>query len=165
VKSYQGGECVGEYVLPADGVRNQVFSPPGMPRPARQPQNRKQPAQEEEKRLRAMSATVDSYLNFALHSGVQAPRFLRDLYALSCRVTAAVFIETIERALHYRITDIETLRRIARLSITQQEFQFSAVEVDENFRQREAYQQGHLTDAPDFDLYDQLLDDKEGADG
>jgi hypothetical protein len=67
--------------------------------------------------------------------------------------------------LRYRITDIETLRRIARLSITQQEFQFSGVEVDENFRQREAYQQGHLTDAPDFDLYDQLLDDKEGADG
>jgi hypothetical protein len=165
LKIYQRGQCVAEYVLPADGVRNQVFSPPGMPRPARQPQNRKQPAQEEEKRLRAMSATVDSYLNFALHSGVQAPRFLRDLYALSCRVTAAVFIETIERALHYRITDIETLRRIARLSITQQEFQFSAVEVDENFRQREAYQQGHLTDAPDFDLYDQLLDDKEGADG
>src|SRR5258708_23213143 len=165
LKIYQRGQCVAEYVLPADGVRNQVFSPPGMPRPARQPQNRQQPAQEEEKRLRAMSATVDSYLNFALHSGVQAPRFLRDLYALSCRVTAAVFLETIERALHYRITDIETLRRIARLSITQQEFQFSAVEVDENFRQREAYQQGHLTDAPDFDLYDQLLDDTEGADG
>jgi hypothetical protein len=33
-------------------------------------------------------------------------------------VTTAVFMETIERALRYRITDIETLRRIARLSIT-----------------------------------------------
>jgi transposase len=165
LKIYQRGQCVAEYALPADGVRNQVFSPPGMPRPARQPQNRKQPAQEEEKRLRAMSATVDSYLNFALHSGVQAPRLLRDLYALSCRVTTAVFMETIERALRYRITDIETLRRIARLSITQQEFQLSEVAVDESFRQREAYQQGHLTDTPDFDLYDQLLDDKEDADG
>jgi len=57
-----------------------------------------------------MSATVDSYLNFALRTGVQAQRFLRELYALSCRVTVAVFIETIERALRYRITDIETLR-------------------------------------------------------
>jgi hypothetical protein len=165
LKIYQRGQCVAEYMQPADGVRNRVFSPEGMPRPARQPQNRKQPAQEEEKRLRAMSATVDSYLNFALHSGVQAPRLLRDLYALSCRVTTAVFMETIERAQRYRITDIETLRRIARLSITQQEFQLSEVEVDESFRQREAYQQGHLTDTPDFGLYDQLLDDKEDADG
>jgi hypothetical protein len=136
-----------------------------MPRPARQPKNRKRPAQGEEKHLRAMSATVDGYLNFALHAGVQPQRFLRELFALSRRMTAAVFIETIERALHYRITDIETLRRIARLSISQQEFQLSGVEVDESFRQREAYQEGHLTDAPDLGLYDQMLDDQEDNDG
>jgi transposase len=166
LKIYQHNQCVAEYALPADGIRNHVFSPEAMPRPARQPNNRKQPAQEEEKRLRAMSATVDGYLNFALHAGVQPQRFLRELFALSCRVTAAVFIETIERALRYRISDIETLRRIARLSISQQEFQFPGVEVDESFRQREAYQQGHLTDAPDLDLYDQMLDDdQEGNHG
>jgi transposase len=165
LKIYQRGQCVAEYALPADGVRNQAFSPEGMPKPPRQPRNRKQPAQEEEKRLRAMSASVDAYLNFALHAGVQAQRFLRELFALSRRMTAAVFVETIERAGHYRITDIETLRRIARLSISQQEFQLSGVEVDESFRQREAYQQGHLTDAPDFGLYDQMLDEQEGNDG
>jgi transposase len=165
MKIYQRGQCVAEYALPADGVRNHVFSPEGMPQPARQPKNRKQPAQEEEKRLRAMSTTVDGYLNFALHAGVQPQRFLRELFALSRRMTAAVFIETMSRALHYRITDIETLRRMARLSISQQEFQLSGVEVDESFRQREAYQQGHLTDAPDFGLYDQMLDDEEGNDG
>ena len=165
LKIYQRRQCVAEYALPADGVRNHAFSPEGMPKPARQPKNRKQPAQEEEKRLRAMSATVDGYLNFALHAGVQAQRFLRELFALSCRVTAAVFIETIERAVRYRITDIETLRRIARLSISQQEFQISGVEVDESFRQREAYQQGHLTDAPDRGLYYQMLDYQEGNDG
>jgi hypothetical protein len=162
---YQHRQCVAEYALPADGIRNHAFSPAGMPRSARQPRNRKQPAEEEEKRLRAMSATVDGYLNFALHAGVQPQRFLRELFALSGRVTAAVFLETIERALHYRITDTETLRRIARLSISQQEFQVGGVEVDESFRQRDTYQQGHLTDAPDFGLYDQMLDDKEGNDG
>ena len=165
LKIYQRGQGVAEYALPPDGVRNQVFSPEGMPRPARQPKNRKRPAQGEEKHLRAMSATVDGYLNFALHAGVQPHRFLRELFALSRRMTAAVFIETIERALHYRITDIETLRRIARLSISQQEFQLSGVEVDESFRQREAYQEGHLTDAPDLGLYDQMLDDQEDNDG
>jgi transposase len=164
LKIYQHSHCVAEYALPNDGVRNHVFSPEGMP-PARQPKNRKQPTQEEEKRLRAMSATVDGYLNFALHAGVQPQRFVRELFGLSCRMTPVVFIETLARALHYRITDLETLRRIARLSISQQEFQLSGVEVDESFRQREAYQQGHLTDAPDFGLYDQMLDDQEGNDG
>ena len=112
-----------------------------------------------------MPATVDGYLNFALHAGVQAQRFWRELFALSRRMTAALFLETIERALHYRISDIETRRRMARLSISQQEFQLSGVEVDESFRQREAYRQGQLTDAPDFGLYDQMLDDQEGNDG
>jgi hypothetical protein len=54
---------------------------------------------------------------------------------------------------------------MARLAISQQEFQLSGMEVDEGFRQREAYQQGHLTDAPDFGLYDQMLDDEEGHHG
>jgi transposase len=165
VKIYQHGQGVADYALAADGVRNRAFSPEGMPQPARQPRNRKQPTQEEEKRLRAISATVDDYLNFALHAGAPPHRFVRDLFALSCRMTAAVFLETIQRARHYQITDIETLRRIARLSISQQEFQLSGVEVDESFRQREAYQQGHLTDAPDLGLYDQMLDDEEGNDG
>ena len=89
LKIYPRGQCVAEYALPADGVRN----PEGMPPPARQPKHRKQPAQEEEKRLRAMSATVDGYLNFALHAGVQPQRFLRELFALSRRMTAALFLE------------------------------------------------------------------------
>src|SRR5215471_12925144 len=165
VKIYQHGQCVADYALPADGVRNRAFSPEGLPQPARQPRNRKQPTQEEEKRLRAMSETVDGYLNFALHAGVPPHRFVRELFALSCRMTPTVFLETVERAQHYRITDIETLWRIARLSISQQEFQFSGAEVDESFCQREAYQQGHLTDTPDLALYDRMLDEPEDNDG
>jgi hypothetical protein len=165
LKIYQRAECVAEYALPADGVHNQAFSPEGMPKPSRQPKNRKQPTQEEEKRLRAMSETVDRYLTFALHAGRPPHRFLRELYDLSCYMTPVVFLQTIERALHYRITDIATLRRIARLSISQQEFQLCGVEVDESFRQRAAYQQGHLTDAPDFCLYERMLDDPEDHHG
>jgi hypothetical protein len=165
LKIYQHSQCVADYALPADGVRNRAFSPEGMPPPARQPKNRKQPNQEEEKRLRAMSGSVDDYLNFALRASGQPHRFVRELFALSRHMTNAVFLATIERARHYRITDIETLRRIARLSISQQEFQFSNAEVDESFLQREAYQQGHLTDAPDLDLYDRMLNDEEDHDG
>ena len=55
--------------------------------------------------------------------------------------------------------------RIARLSLSQQEFPLSGVEIDASFRERDTYQQGHLTDAPDFHLYDQLLDEQEDSDG
>ena len=156
-----------EYPLPPDGVTNKAFSPEGMPQPARQPKNRKRPTQEEEKRLRALSPRVEEYLKFSLSSlsNNQRHRFLRELFRLSGRMTASAFIQTVERALRYRIVDIETLQRIARLGISQGEVPLSDVEVDESFRERETYQQGSLTDAPDFSLYDQMLDDNEDNDG
>jgi hypothetical protein len=147
------------------GVTNALISPEGMPKPPRQPKNRKRPTQEEERRLRAISEVVDRYLKFALHAGVQRHRFLRELFALSCRMTQSVFIQTIERALRYQITDIDTLQRIARLCLSQDDRPLPGADVDESFRQREAYQQGRLTDAPDFSLYDRMLDDDEGDDG
>lgn len=165
LKIYQRRQCVVEYRLPADGVTNALISPEGMPKPARQPKNRKRPTLEEEKRLRAMSESVDRYLKFALQTGVQRHRFLRELFALSCRMTRSVFIQTIERAMRYQIADIDTLHRIARLCLSQDDVQVPGVDVDESFRQREAYRQGSLTDAPDFSLYDKLLEDNEDDDG
>src|SRR5205809_388847 len=165
LKIYQHRQCLVEYRLPADGVTNTLISPEGMPKPARQPKNRKRPTQEEEKRLRAISEAVDRYLKFALQAGVQRHRFLRELFALSCRMTRSLFIQTIERALRYQITDIATLQRIARLCLTQDDRPLPGADVDESFRQRDAYQQGSLTDAPDFSLYDKMLEDNEGDDG
>src|SRR6266581_5619634 len=165
LKIYQHRQCLVEYRLPADGVTNALISPEGMPKPPRQPKNRKRPTQEEEKRLRAISETVDRYLKFALHAGVQRHRFLRELFALSCRMTHSLFIQTIERALRYQITDIDTLQRIARLCLSQDDRPLPGADVDESFRQREAYQQGSLTDAPDFSLYDKMLEDNEDDDG
>jgi len=165
LKIYKHRQCLVEYRLPADSVTNALISPEGMPQPARQPKNRKKPTQEEEKRLRAMSETVDRYLQFALQAGVQRHRFLRELFALSCRMTRSVFIQTIERALRYQITDVDTIRRIARLCLSQDDLPFAGVGVDESFRLREAYQQGHLTDAPDFTSYDNMFEDNEDNDG
>ena len=165
LKIYQHRQCLVEYRLPADGITNALISPEGLPKPPRQPKNRKRPTQEEEKRLRAISDAVDRYLKFALQAGVQRHRFLRELFALSCRMTRSVFIQTIERALRYQITDIDTLQRIARLCVSQDDRPLPGADVDECFRQRDAYQQGSLTDAPDFSLYDKMLEDNEDDDG
>jgi hypothetical protein len=56
---------------------------------------------------------------------------------------------------------LATLRRIAWLCLTQEEEVLPEVEVDEDFRQRPAYQEGYLTDQPDLSVYDQLNDDQE----
>jgi hypothetical protein len=67
----------------------------------------------------------------------------------------------VERALRYRISDLGTLERIARLWLRQGEMPLPGAEVDESFQEREAYQQGRLTDAPDFSTYDQMLEEAE----
>jgi hypothetical protein len=159
----RGVECVAEYPLPADGVRNAQFSPPDQPAPPGNANNRKRPTQEEEKRLRTIAPSVDAYLSFALKpQGIPRHRFLRELFALSRQMTAALFVQTVERALRYRITSIETLRRIAQLSLSQGEALLPSPSVDEGFRDRDAYRQGHLTDAPDFSPYDNMLEDDDG---
>ena len=158
-----GVECVAEYPLPADGVRNAQFSPPGQPAPPGNANNRKRPTQEEEKRLRAIAPNVDTYLSFALKpQGIPRHRFIRELFALRGQMTAALFIQTVERALHYRITTIETLRRMAQLSLSQGEPLLPNPSVDEGFRDRDTYRQGHLTDAPDFSRYENMLEDDDG---
>ena len=158
-----GTECVAEYPLPAEGVHNAQFSPPGQPAPPGNANNRKRPTVEEEKRLRAMGPGVDAYLTFALKpQGIPRHRFIRELFALSRQTSAALFVQTVERALRYRIVEIETLRRIAQLFLVQGEPLLPNPPVDEGFRDRDAYRQGHLTETPDFSAYDQPPEDEHG---
>ncbi|PYT20085.1 MAG: helix-turn-helix domain-containing protein [Acidobacteria bacterium] len=162
VKIYQSRRCLVEYDLPADGVSNQRISPEGMPKPAHQPKDRKRASAEEERRLRALSPTVEKYLHFVFQpgSGLQRHRFIRELLQLAERMTPALFLETLERALHYAIRDLPTLQRIARLSLSQGQLPLGPVEVDENFSNRDTYQQGRWTEVPDFSPYDQMLEDQ-----
>jgi hypothetical protein len=154
--------CLGEYPLPPDGVRGQHYSPPGQPQPRHQPKNRHRHARHEEQRLRAMGGEVAAYLDYALKAcGVQRHRFTRELFAFSRKVTRHVFVKTAQRALHYRIVDLATVRRIAWLCMGQEEGVLPQADVDEDFRQRPAYQEGCLTDQPDLSVYDQLLEEEE----
>jgi len=118
---------------------------------------------EEETRLRAMAPGVDAYLTFALPPlGLSRHRFIRELFALAGQTSAALFVQAVERALRYRVADIATLRRIAQLYLTQDESRIPNPPVDEGFRERDAYRQGHLTDAPDFSPYDKMMEHHDG---
>jgi len=158
LKICRSRHCLIEYPLAADGVKNTLFSPPGQPAPRHYPNNRRKPTQQEERRLRAMAESVNAYLDFALKpKGIQRHGFLRKLYALSGKMTEAVFVESIERAHKYRITDVAVIERIAALNITHGSPSLPFVEVDEDFRERDTYQQGRLTDAPDLSIYEQNI--------
>ncbi len=162
LKIFLRHSCLGEYPLPPDGVRGQHFSPPGQPQPRHQPRNRHRDARQEEQRLRAMGDEVANYLDYALAApGVQRHRFTRELFALSRKVTCGVFVKTVQRALRYRIVDLATLRRILWLCISQQEDVLPEADVDEDFQQRPAYQEGCLTEEPDLSIYDQLFEEEE----
>ncbi len=99
LKIFLQRNCVAEYPLPPDGVKNERFSPPGGPKPRHQPKN--------------------------------------------------------------RIVQLETLRRIAWLCISQGEYPLPDAQVDEDFQQRPAYQEGCLTDEPDLSIYDDMLNQEE----
>jgi transposase len=162
IKLYKQRECLIEYPLAPDGVKNTLFSPPGQPAPRHHPNNRRKPTAQEEKRLRAMSESLSTYLDFALApKGIQRHGFLRKLHALSRKVTAELFVASIERAHKYRITDIATIERIVALNMTQGALSVPCVDVDEAFRQRDAYLEGRLTDAPDLSIYDEPMEEQD----
>ncbi|MGO9270421.1 MAG: helix-turn-helix domain-containing protein [Terriglobia bacterium] len=156
LKIYQWRTCLAEYPLPADGVKNAHFSPTGQPPPRYLPKRRKDGSQHEEQRLRVLGVEVAAYVDYALKTaGLQRHRFLRELFALSRRVTLSVFIEALTRALRYRVVQMETLERIAWFCMSQGKEHLPYVDVDESFRERPAYQEGCLTDEPDLSIYDE----------
>ena len=162
IEIYLRRERLAEYKRPPDGVKNEKFSPEGLPKPRYSPHNRRKPSDEEEKRLRAMDEAVGQYLDFALKpKGIQRHRFVRELFALSKQITASLFVKTLERALRYRIAEMETVRRIALLYVVQGEGPMPCVEIDENLLEREEYLEGRLTETPDLAVYDKLLEDED----
>jgi hypothetical protein len=103
---------------------------------------------------------VAAYVDFALQTpGIQRHRFLRELFALSRKVTPSVFISALNRARRYRVVQMETLHRIAWLCMSQGQPSLPFVEEDEDFRQHPAYQEGFLTDEPDLSLYHETPQD------
>lgn len=155
LKIYLNRKCLAEYLLPAQEVRNQRFSPEGLPAPRHQPNNRSNSAQEEQKQLRAIAPIVETYLDFALQiPGLQRQQFLRKLFILSQRMTPSLFVKTVERAFKYQIHSLDTLERIALLHLNEGIECLSPVEVDEHLQERDTYQEGLLTEKPDLSIYD-----------
>lgn len=162
LKIYRDRALLVEYPLPPYGTRNACFRPEGEPRPRHEPHRRRNPTIEEEKRLRAIDPEVGAYLEADwTPKGACRHRFLRELFRLSARMTPALFVRTIERARKYRIVDVETIWRIALMHVQDGLDVLPGVDLDESFTEREAYQEGALSDEPDFTRYDDPSEDQD----
>ena len=161
LKLYQAKKCVANYNLPANGVKNQKFSPEGQPTSPYQPKNRKKPYREQEDRLRAISKTVGKYIDFILNTkGLQRYELIRKLELLSRNITPELFIRSIERAHKYEITNFDTIERIVTLCLTQgYSGELPIIEINQTFEQRTSYLEGSLTDLPDLSVYEDLLEE------
>jgi hypothetical protein len=164
LKIYRDRDLLVEYPMPPEGTHNACLRPEGEARPRHEPKDRHRPTVEEDKRLRGIDPVVGEYLDAAWNpKGAGRHRFLRELFRLSSRMTPALFVRTIERALKYRITDTETIWRIALMQIQDGLDTLPSVDLDASFTEREAYQEGCLSDEPDFTRYEERSEEE--ADG
>ena len=155
LKIYHTRKLLGRYLLPADGVKNKVISPEGGPRPPRRPAYRKKPTAREEKTLRSLDQTVADYLDFAVpQSGKPKHQFIRALFGLYRKTAPSVFIQTVERALKYRVMDIKTIENMVTLILRDGSFDIPFPEIDQDFQKREAYIEGCFADEADLSIYD-----------
>ena len=155
LKIYQAGQCLMEYPLPADGVKNEQFHPAGQPpAPGQRAKNCKQPTQAEEKQLRGLAPAVNAYLDFALPlKGIQKHQFIRRLLVLSRRIRVELLCQSLERARKYQIASLETVERIVWLYLQPGAAELPLLQVDAALQEREAYQAGAFTDPPDLSIY------------
>jgi transposase len=163
LKIFHDRNLLVEYPLPPEGVKNTIISPPGHPPPRYRPRHRIKPTDEEQKKLKAVSAEVEAYLHFVLEQkGIQTHSVIRGIYRLYRILALPVFVKAIRRALKYRITNLQTLERIAILQLQEGEYALPLVESPDELQNRDSYREGCYTEEGDLAAYDRLSEDTDG---
>lgn len=163
LKIYHQRKILGRYPLPPDGVKNELIGPDGKKPPPYKPHNRKKPTAKEESILRTADDSIDAYLNFVVKgSGKKRHRIIRRLYGLYRKTELGLFIKTVKRAQKYRITDLKAVERIAVLQMMDGGVYMPKPEIDQEFKNRNAYVEGRFADEVDLSIYDQLMEDDNG---
>ena len=161
---YQRHKKLVSYELPAWNVRNQRFTPPGVSAPSQVPQNRKYGCKEEVKKLRDMGEECCAYLDY-IPSGEckihQKPKFIRNLYRLTKKMSQSLCVKTLHRALTYRIDSITSIERIAAQLLKHNMQEFPEIPPANHYEDRKTYQQGRFSTEADLNTYRRLLEDQQ----
>jgi hypothetical protein len=140
-------------------VKNEKFYPPGRPRSqGTSRDNRKNRTGDEEKILRRLSETSRRLLEFCpqqtADGKAKTPLYPPPLPTIPKTLAAAAVRKGSKaRALSYRVTDPDTLYRIAVLQMKEANYQLPFVPVDGEFVNRPSYLEGRFTDDADLNRY------------
>jgi hypothetical protein len=160
IKIYQHHKLLQEYSLSAFGEKNKRIAPPGV-KTTTQPKNRKNRSLEEEKHLRTLGPVSCRYLDF-IHSKEclcrQKPKLIRDLYYLSKKITADLFIETIKRAFEYKVFSLHQIENIARNTFSTDVSCDARIPVGSEYQDRTAFKQGQFSTEADLESFQDLLE-------
>lgn len=154
-----------EYKLPPFGISNEMFTPPDGPKPKYQPHSRKKTTHREEKVLRGISENISNYLDYALSmkgKGKAGHTFIRKLYILHLRTVPSLLEKTLNRAKQYKIADINTIERILAIMMQESNYEALPVEIDWDYKNREAFTEGRHTGHTDLAKYNKYLEDNDG---
>lgn len=161
IRIYREREMLAEYPLPPFGTRLKKFKPDGVVETKR-PTMKSAAVDAEEAKLRQIAAQIGAFLDFVLSlKGVQRSKIVHELYRLQTRIAPTLFIQTIERALAYRVSDTGAIERIAVYLLRDGIFDTSWQEAPLKFQGRDTYREGRLSADPDMSIYQDLLQSSE----
>ena len=112
------------------------------------PNNIKHSSKEEESRLRQDGETVCRYLDFIKSKESKIPyrrRFIKNLYNLRKKTTAAIFVTAIERALAYKVNDMSQITNIFSQILRQPLYEKPSECIVQDYTQRDAFITGKYT--------------------
>jgi transposase len=161
---YQANRKLIDYPLPTAEVKNKEFSPPDRPVPSRGPHNRRYGCAEEQQKLRRLGEICTRYLDYLDSPRCPAhgkAKLVRDLYRLSRKLEPQLFLKTIERALHYQITSLNSLERIASQLLCQDLPTLPPPLAAQDYETRSSYQAGRFSAEADLSAYQRLLEDEQ----
>lgn len=153
-------EVLVEYELPPWGTKNERI--PAKGGPDRCPNNCKAPTGAEERRLNAIAPEVEAYLEKIKtfpESSMKKYQIIRQLYRLSQKLQSELFVKTIQRALAYGVTDIETIERMAMYQLQDSTFIIDNFETD--LKSNDLYPELDVSELPDLSKYDEVLTNQE----
>jgi len=155
---YHNKVLIQTYNLPPFGHKNKKFFPDGNEKPLFQPRKMVSSAQEEEKILRNISQELAAYLDFIKSTECkckQKQKLIREIYYISKKTTKTIFLKVVQRALKYKVYDIGSINQMIGQVIQSQIYIRPDVTPDQNYMNREAFQQGRFSDENEIIIPDE----------
>lgn len=164
---YRGREKQIEYRLPPMGLKNQWIKPPHIKTESSSFSSRKSRMAMDEAKLRDEVPLMGAFLDEALkqYPGIAGrSNYLKNLASLYRRLSKALFIEAIQRADQYRVTDVKVIERIAIQLLRNSLLDLPLPEVATEFEEREVYQEGRSSPIPDLTPYKLEMESQKESD-